>query len=469
MGRSMADFPPPGPPQYPPSPPLAPPPSPVPPGSVPPGLWAAPPPVPGPEPGRQVAPWVVVVAVLATLGLIGGTLLAFTGGDDAPDDEQAGAFERDDQPTTTVDQGADDETTSTEAAPDELDLDAAIAEIEDFVAEERGLPFLREVTVTLLDDDEFEARLLEDFGEDEEELVTTGFVLQAVGLLEPGTDLVAALRTLLGAGVVGTYDPETDELLVRGTEVSPYVRTVIAHELVHALDDQHFELDRPELDDAPDESGFGFTALVEGNARRIDDIYRTSVLTPAEQTAADAEELAIGSDTDFTDLPLVLLEQLYAPYILGPSLVDAILDDGGQERLDAAYVTPPTTSEALFDPSAFLDGQGALPVPAPAADGEEIDRQVLGELGLAQILGEATFVLGGAGGVSAAVEGWGGDQYVAWRDGDRACLRANIVGDTPEDTAEIGEALEDFAAAPPFDVEATVEVTADLVTFTSCG
>ena len=75
-------------------------------------------------------------------------------------------------------------------------------------------------------------------------------------------------------GVVGFYDPETDELVVRGAALTPYVRTTIAHELVHALDDQHLDLDRPEYDEADDEIGFGFSSVVEGNARRVENAYR---------------------------------------------------------------------------------------------------------------------------------------------------------------------------------------------------
>ena len=47
-----------------------------------------------------------------------------------------------------------------------------------------------------------------------------------------------------------------------------------------------------------------------------------------------------------------------------------------------------------------------------------------------------------------AVAGWGGDRYVAWDDldGSGTCLRATIIGDTPDDTAEIRVALDDWAA-----------------------
>lgn len=470
----MSDFsPPPGPPQFPSSPPLAPPPPPVPPGALPPGGgWGSPTPAPTPPPGRTVPRWAIVVGVVAVVALLGGVAVVATG-DDGDDERAAAPFERDpgaDQEETTTTE-ADEETTTT--APDEevseADFDAVVAEIEDFVAQERGLPFLREVTVELADDEEFEARLLDGFDEDAAEIALSGQVLQAYGLVEPGLDLVEAFRSLLGGGVVGFYDPTTDELVVRGTSTSPYVRTVIAHELTHALDDQHFELDRPAIDEATDESGFGFTALVEGNASHVEAAYEDQVLTADERDESFAEESQIGADIDFASIPIVLYESIGAPYILGPALIDAILDDGGQARLDAAFATPPTTSEALVDPSTFLAGQGSLPVPSPTADGEEIDRGVLGEFGLAQVVGEAAFVLGGFGGVADSVAGWGGDQYVAWLDGDRACVRTNLVGDTPQDTAEIGEALQAIADDPPFSVTATVVATPELITYTSCG
>ena len=47
-------------------------------------------------------------------------------------------------------------------------------------------------------------------------------------------------------------------------------------------------------------------------------------------------------------------------------------------------------------------------------------------------------------------------------------LRANLLGDTPADTAEIGDALDEWASAPPFQVEATVQI-GEVVTLTSCG
>lgn len=477
----MSDFPPvppgalpgSGPPaDYPTGPPLAPPHSPVPPGAVRPTTpW---PPVPEPDApdgrGRRRA-WLLVAAVLAAIALVAAAVVA-VGGDDG-DTDRAGDRTPVDRPARppTTDAPSTSPPTS---APTPSDFEAVVADIQSFVERERGLTFLREVTVELADDEEFEARLLEDFDEDAAEIATQGRVLEALGLLEPGADLVEALRTLLGIGVVGFYDAATDELVVRGVSTTPYVRSVIAHELVHALDDQHFELERPDLEDADDERSFGFSALVEGNASRIEEAYLAS-LPVEEQEEAFAEELRIGADPDLFRLPPILFELLPAPYVLGPVLVEATLREGGQARLDAAFAEPPTTSEHVLQPDTYLDGEQAVAVTPPVADGEVIDEGTLGAFGLALILGISPLGALGFGDPDPAVDGWGGDRYVAWGDvdGGGTCLRAVLVGDTAQDTTELRDALAEWADDAPTStgIDASVEggTGGAPLTFTSCS
>ena len=78
-----------------------------------------------------------------------------------------------------------------------------------------------------------------------------------------GRLLAVALTDVLSGGlsmVYAFYNPEDEELVVRGSHIGPYERSVIAHELVHALDDQHFDLDR-KFEDSKDESSLGFSEL----------------------------------------------------------------------------------------------------------------------------------------------------------------------------------------------------------------
>jgi hypothetical protein len=176
--------------------------------------------------------------------------------------------------------------TSVPAGPAATDaeVEAAVAEIVPFVEKERDLTFKTPVKVELLDDAAFNERLLADFDESKEELEKTSATLKALGLIDPKVDLVAAEKELLSLGVLGFYDPETTALVVRGHQLTPYTKQTLAHELVHALDGQWFDLVRKDLEDKKDESVFGFKAVVEGNARRIENIYQQQ-MSPADKAA----------------------------------------------------------------------------------------------------------------------------------------------------------------------------------------
>ncbi|MFO7281131.1 MAG: hypothetical protein C0P77_012070 [Thermoanaerobacterales bacterium] len=392
---------------------------------------------PGAVPPRPARWPLALLGVLAVVALVASVVLVrgASSGDEALDPPgRSGSEEAADQEPAT-----------------EEEIEAAVAEISAFVEQETGLSFVEPVTVELAGEGEFQDRLLADFDEDVEDLRTTEVVLEALGLVDPEVDVVEAMRSLLGGGVVGFYDPETDELVVRGAALTPYVRSTIAHELVHALDDQHHDLDRPEYDDRPDEISFGFSALVEGHARRIESAYLESL---GDEAMADAlaEELAIGTDIDFSGVPMVLFDLISAPYVLGEPFVDAVLADGGQEALVAAFADPPTTTEQVLDPDRYLAREAAIDVPTPTVPGEPVDEGMIGQLLVRLVLGEEL----DRDEARAAAEGWGGDMAVAWRDGERACVTATLVGDDVRETEELRQAFERWAAAQP---DARVEPT----------
>ena len=336
--------------------------------------------------------------------------------------------------------GSDSASPAEAEPPTEAELQEVVAEISDFVAAERGVDFVTPVQVELEGEGAFQDRLLEDFDEDADELRSTEVFLEGLGLVEPGTDLVESMRSLLGVGVVGFYDPETDELVVRGAALTPYVRTTIAHELVHALDDQHLDLDRPEYDEADDEIGFGFSAVVEGNARRIEEAYRAS-MSDEEQELATEEELSLGGTADLGDVPVVLVDLIGAPYALGERLVGGLADEGGEEAVNAAFGDPPRTSEQVLDPERYATREPAVEVPHPTVPGEVVEEGVLGELLVLLVLADEVDI----DVARTAATGWGGDWGVAWRDGERSCVTANLVGDDASETTELLVAFETWA------------------------
>lgn len=369
-------------------------------------------------------------------------------------------------PVTSSDASTDSTSSesNTTTTTEPQSLDAVVLEIEQFVERERGLKFKRPVDVSLAGEGEFQNRLLPEFDKQRATFLEEQQVLTAAGLVPPGFDMIKEERSLLSIGIVGYYDPESTALVVRGTEITPFVREVLAHELTHALDDQWFDLNRPQLDNADDESGFGFLGLVEGNARRVEDAYLAS-LSPGEQTqAAIEQERLVLQHPEIFNLPPILLALLQAPYDVGPTFVQALLGDGGQPTLDRAFASPPRTSEQILDPTRYLASEGPVAVPAPTPDGPAANVGVLGALLLREMLFES---LPSDAEVQRAITGWGGDSYVTWTDSaGKSCLRDTFVGDTPTDTQELVQAI----TAWGLDRSAVIDAPADgPATFTVCA
>jgi hypothetical protein len=380
----------------------------------------APPPLPTPPlqpPGRPH--WSVVLAgALVVAALVAGAVFAFL-----PDDEgSSSADRREEEPSTTL---------PDEDPPDQSELEEVVAEISDFVEQERGLDFDEPVQVELEDDEGFEARLFDDFEEDAAELERYEPLYKAFGLVEPDGDLATDLRSAYSTGVVGFYDSETKELVVRGAALTPFVRVTIAHELTHALDDQHFDLDRPEYDDADDEVGLGFTALVEGMATVVEEAYLAELSDDEQEQYYD--ELGDIVAGGIPDVSMVLLNLISAPYSYGPDFVTVLEEELDRDGLDQVYEDPPHTSEQVADPQAYLDGEEAVEVPHPTADGTVVEDGVLGQLFVQELLTDS-IVLDEA---EDAADGWGGDWATSWTDGARSCVRFTMVGDSEQDTREL--------------------------------
>ena len=314
-------------------------------------------------------------------------------------------------------------------------IEVLVRQLQGVVERERGLSFKTPVKVSLLDDAAFRAKLLQTNDEDREEAEKAQAVLRAMGLLDRNVDLVKAVQDFAGAGVAGFYDPETKELVLRGGALTPSVRVTLAHELTHALEDQHFNLDRKDLGD---EADLGFSALAEGSALRVEESYLRS-LSADERAQARKEENAQAGK--IPDVPEVVRVAFGFPYAYGPDVVSVLLKAGGNARLNAAFAKPPASTEQVLDPRRYLDDDAPRPVPVPRSDGTAFDDGEIGQLFLLLML-QSELAFDEA---RDASEGWGGDRYVAWRDGERTCVRMDFVMDNPSDNDELVKALRDWA------------------------
>lgn len=433
------------------------------------------PPVPSGEGSPSKKTGWLIGAGLTLVVLAGMAFFAFTRGDDtvaAGDGPTTTEVPSADSPTTTEDTSGttaqqeedsaivEDDSTEPDAGLQHIDCPsetpADLCDLAVYVETVRGRPFKTFPVIELEENDEFDRRLLALFDEDSAELATSGHVLSSLGMIPADADLVSLMRKTLEIGVVGYYDTDTQGLVVRGAEFDLYSKLVLVHELTHAHDDQWIGLDRPELEEAEDESEFGFLAITEGNASRVDDMWRSS-LSGSDQAELSALELSALSPEDievYLALPPFILQMQFSPYVDGAALVENIFAAGGEAAIDAAFEDPPQTSEQVLHPRQYLTEDADELPPFPVADGDIIDQGVLGELSFRIWLGERVG------------EGWGGDRYVTWLDGAKACTRVEVQADDARDLEEFSKAAVAWADEAP---DRSVEDLEGLVRMTGCA
>ncbi len=359
-------------------------------------------------------------------------------------------------------------------SPYPSDWDERVAPLAAWVEDARELEFDNPVHVRFLTPEEYSGESTGDVSsdadleaEDQDAMNESVGMLRALGLVEGKVDLTAANNTLSDSGTLAFYDPVTETVFVRGTEITPAVRVTLAHELVHALQDQNFDLGRlSEL-----ESGAATTlrAMAEGDAGRIEDIYVEKELSKKEQDAyyKESEESYDDVSDDIDDQVPPALSALFAsPYIFGPRLVDFLFASGGTAAIDAAFEDPPSEF-ALFDPlgsdpsTSLASEQEILEVAAPEG-AKTIDDGSFGPtswyLVLAARLDPAVAL--------TATDGITADGYVNYRKDDAVCVSATAKADE-KNLGELTSALKEWAAKSP---NGSAEVTNadDTVTLRSC-
>lgn len=357
-------------------------------------------------------------------------------------DSTAEATPSTDAPDTTDESSTTDDST----APDDQFVEhavcpsgtpAEVCEAAEFVETVRGRAFKSFPLVELVDADEFESRLLADFNEFADELSADGITMSALGLIPQDADLADIFKESISIGVVGFYDTESQELVIKGSDLDLYAELVIVHELTHAFDDQWFDLDRAEVDDLADDASYGFSAVVEGNASRVEGAWRDS-LSPDDEAELTRLEFSLLSPEDllrYLEIPASILSIQISPYTDGKSFVQSVADAGGEDAVDALFLNPPTSSEQVFHPEKFAELEAVVPTEAPEPSGDIIDEGDLGELVLREWLGVR------------AAEGWGGDSYATWDAGEgESCFAVHIMADTDDDLDEIISALDSWAA-----------------------
>ncbi|CAN5137383.1 hypothetical protein BH24ACT1_BH24ACT1_01090 [soil metagenome] len=346
--------------------------------------------------------------------------------------------------------------------------DPRVAGLADYVAAERGLTFEHPVHVDFLTEDEFRRTVTSEDAElsveDRAELERGAAFLRATGLASGEVDLLDSANELSGEATLAYYDPGTERVTVRGTDLSVGVRATLVHELTHVLQDQHFDLER--LGQLPtDGENNAFLAVIEGDALRVEAAWGAQLGREEREVLMTERAEAAGAVELGEDLPGALLALFSSPYVLGEPFVSVIFDERAGEGINEALRTPPRTEEQLLDPYVYLAGDAPLSVDRPALhEGEEVlEEGDFGSLTWFLLLAEHLDPRQAL----RATDGWGGDAYVAFEREGRACVRSAFTGDTPADTDEMATAMDEWSSSVPA-TDASVSRRGDDVVLESC-
>jgi hypothetical protein len=285
-------------------------------------------------------------------------------------------------------------------------------------------------------------------------------LLTMLGLLPADARLRDIVGTALASEVAGYYLPRTDTLaLVRGEEVEGFLGEVaLAHELGHALEDQHFGIDPHGSSSFLRDRGVAESALHEGSATLVMVDYvvvsRTGNRVAPEQIRDEVlgqlEKIAL---PESSGLPRYVRESLVFPYAAGARFVDRIQRAGGWEAVDRAFGDEsPLSSEQVMHPRKYEIGERPAPVRlrgvrAQLPDGARVvARGDIGEFDTAQFLLDAN----GRSRADEAAAGWGGSTFELWRlPGGEDLLAVGWAWDSPADAAQFVRAARRSLARLP--------------------
>jgi len=330
----------------------------------------------------------------------------------------------------------------------EKDLDNIIS----WVVSNRQLAALNNIEYEFITTADLRQKLTDDFDDENSKQVleTNQELLVMLGLIEDDDDLHSIYLDLYTEQIAGYYDPETKKLYVIGDNatLSPSDKMTFAHEVTHALQDQHYDLTTLKEQAGEDsEYSMGITSLIEGDATLTQGLYYWQALSQHERDTIEQESEQTQSPA-YDAAPRYIQESLIFPYTKGVEFALQLYQGGGWDAINAAYDNPPKSMEQIIHPDKYAAADNPVTVNLPGLlgdDWEVKDDGTVGEFDLKHIL--EAFITPSDNTVDAAA-GWGGDRYAYLKHDttDEKLLVVYSTWDTEADAQEFFDLYEDNKA-----------------------
>jgi len=360
-----------------------------------------------------------------------------------------------------------------------------VAAIKPEVARLRALAFSREVPTNYQPAAEFRTFVRREIARElpPERSRNMSAAYAHLGFLVKPLDVATVVEQAMTTQAGAYYDPAAKALfLVMVPESELMLDTISAHELTHALQDQHFDLTRylPSDRSLDDDAATARRFVAEGDATLVMMLYTMRALggdgqSPAlvsqlrrriaKLAALDIDALKAQSKAQsalfggmdgeikksidaMDEIPPIVLVPLLDAYMKGALVVLTAYEHGGWPSVDALYRDPPASTEQVLHPDTKLVGARERPRRVTLARTSEpkLADNVVGELQW-----QVYFQLWKSPGAAEAAAGWGGDHYTVIRRKDgRLIGRIATIWDTADDAQQFADAyLASLAARFP--------------------
>ena len=280
-------------------------------------------------------------------------------------------------------------------APSQPALFAEIPAIERGLSEITGLAFVHPVPYGTITKDELRRYLDDRIRETTKgsELKAEETALKLLGFVPPDFDLRQNTIDLLTEQAAAFYDYNKKRLFIlEGTDNSAEEQVALAHELAHALADQHFHLNKYiheglESDDASNAR----QAVMEGQASWLMAAYISKRGGGAGEVPEAVLDLMSGNMAGapgeypvFDKAPPYIRETLVFPYSDGMKFQQAVYRKMGKQSFSEVFRNPPVSTQQVMHPVRYLDhSQPSIPHVPPIPDPHqfrELGDGTLGEL-----------------------------------------------------------------------------------------
>ena len=244
---------------------------------------------------------------------------------------------------------------------------------------------------------------------------------EAFGLLPKGFDLDSFMVNVLTEQVEGLYDPKAREFYIADWSPLADQRMVMAHELTHALEDQHFKIEDWLRAARPNEDAeLARDAVLEGSAMAAMVDYLMLGTGRSLKDVPDFDPGMLIGDLSSTPTlqkaPPFLKDALIFPYIGGLTFSAAVMRNTGWSALPALFERPPVSTQQILHPALYRSGKTPATVTLPPLEkllGEnwsKLDENIMGEFGWKEVL--KRFLDNDRAKSLAAA--WDGDRYVVF-------------------------------------------------------